>query len=278
MYIGIDVGGTKTLVGRFSDTGKLEHSFKFPTPKLYADFLEELDNIVEEFSTNNLLGVAIAIPGTTDQEAGTGIAFGNLDWHNVPIRTDLQRIFGCPVAFDNDANIAGLAEALALRRSAEKVLYVTVSTGIGTGIVTHQRINRDFANSEGGHMLLEHEGKLQYWESFASGRAIVKRFGARTEDIQDESTWKVIADNLAKGLINLCAILQPDTIVIGGGVGAHFEHFDKYLTNAMEQLNTAPLVPVPPIVKARHPEEAVLYGCYELAKECHASSTSTTTA
>jgi glucokinase len=64
------------------------------------------------------------------------------------------------------------------------------------------------------------------------------------------------------------AALTPDVIVLGGGVGAHYEKFKKPLQEELEEFKN-PLVVVPPIVKAKHPEEAVIYGCYELARQHH---------
>jgi glucokinase len=63
-------------------------------------------------------------------------------------------------------------------------------------------------------------------------------------------------------------MIQPDLIVIGGGVGTHFEKFEKPLLNELKKYEN-PLAPTPLIRKAVHPEEAVIYGCYELAKESH---------
>ena len=65
--------------------------------------------------------------------------------------------------------------------------------------------------------------------------------------------------------MELLAIVQPELIIFGGGVGTYLEKFQKYL---MEELNSVknPLVPVPPIIKAKRPEEAVIYGCYEYLK------------
>jgi predicted NBD/HSP70 family sugar kinase len=60
----------------------------------------------------------------------------------------------------------------------------------------------------------------------------------------------------------LLATIQPDVVVVGGGVGAHFEKFQPFLEEALKKINN-PLVPVPPLLKAQRPEEAVIYGCYE---------------
>jgi predicted NBD/HSP70 family sugar kinase len=121
---------------------------------------------------------------------------------------------------------------------------------------------------EVGHILLEHDGKLQRWEDFASGSAIVKHFGKRASDIDadDTQTWYIIARNIAIGLIDLIATLTPEVIVLGGGVGSHF---DKYAERLQEQLKIYenPMLSIPPVVQAKRAEEAVVYGCYHLARK-----------
>lgn len=268
MYLGIDIGGTKTLVATFTTLGMLEKQVKFPTPQKYRDFIRELAKVVANFSTNKYIGCCVAFPGKVDRSKGVGVVCGNLPWENVPIQADITRFVHCPVAIENDANLAGLAEAIAVKDTYDKVLYVTISTGIGTGIITHQQIDPDFQDAEGGHIVLEHHHKRQRWEDFASGKAIVRQFGKRAGEIHDAKSWHIIARNIAIGLTDLSAVIQPDVIILGGGVSTHLDHFKDYLMAEMEQYST-PLTPMPPLKKAVHTDEAVVYGCYYLAKHCH---------
>ena len=70
------------------------------------------------------------------------------------------------------------------------------------------------------------------------------------------------------GIIDLLAVVQPQVIVMGGGVGTYFERLAKPLEEALEGY-AAPLVPIPPIREAARPEDAVIYGCYDLAKSTY---------
>lgn len=264
MYVGVDIGGTKTLVASLYDNGVIQEEFRFPTPKIYNDFLRKLTEFVAKLSTNKFIAAGVGAPGKIDRENGVGIAFGNLPWHDVDIAADVQAIVGCPVVLENDANLAGLSEAMLLPQY-QKVLYVTISTGIGTGFIVDQQIEPSVADSEGGHMMLEHDGKLEAWEDFASGRAIVARFGKQASDIDDAHTWKIIAHDIALGLIDLIALLQPEVIVLGGGVNTHFDKFGDYLRIYLEQYDN-PLITIPELRVAARPEQAVIYGCYDLAK------------
>lgn len=270
MYLGIDIGGTKTLIALFNDKGDIKESYKFPTAKSYPVFLKEIAINVDKLSTNTFLAAGIAAPGLIDRNRGTAKDFGNLPWHDVPLRRDLEKLLKCRVAIENDANLAGLSEALLIPKY-DCVLYVTISTGIGTGIITKQAIDPEFADSEGGHIVLEHQGKIQTWESFASGKAIVARFGKRASDITSLKTWKIITHDIGLGLYDLIAFIQPDAVVLGGGVLASFDKFDKLLKAELARYTT-PLTPIPPILQAKRPDEAVVYGCYHLAKVMYAQA------
>jgi predicted NBD/HSP70 family sugar kinase len=265
MYLGIDIGGTKTLLASLTNDGVITERVRFETPKDYADFRKALEDNIVKLSTNNFLACGVGVPGMIDRKHGVGIAHGNLPWRNIPIEADVHKVAHCPVVVDNDANLAGLSEAMLVKHRYDRVLYVTISTGIGTGIIINQEIDPAFADSEGGNILLEHDDKLQRWEDFASGRAIVKRYGQKARDITSQTTWKHIAHDIAVGMIDLIAVVQPQVIIIGGSVGNYLERFEKPLEDYLKSYEM-PVVPIPPVIKAQRPDDAVLYGCYDLAK------------
>lgn len=268
MYVAIDIGGTKTLVALFDRSGELHDEIRFLTPRDYKLFIRQLAETVAQLSTNKFSAGCVALPGLIDRERGIGIACGNLPWRNVPIQKDVERILQCPTAIENDANLAGLSEAILLQDKYDRVLYITVSTGIGTGMIINQEIDPDFADTEGGHMVLEHHGRRQMWEKFASGSAIVRRFGKRAHDIHDVKTWRIIAHDLSLGIMDLIAVLQPEVIVLGGGVSNYYTRFAPYLKAELQKYST-PLTPVPPLRHAKREDEAVLYGCFHTAKSLH---------
>lgn len=267
MYLCIDIGGTKTLLARFSESGELEKSVRFETPKDYPDFVAALRACFEQndFAGDYTLCVAGA-PGKIDRKNGTGIIFGNLEWENVPLGEDIKNITGVKTLIENDANLAGLSEALLVANQYRKVLYVTVSTGIGGILVVDKKMDPELLDTEFGHMIFEYQGKLQKWEDFASGRAIFAKFGMPAKDITDPSAWYVISRNIAIGLLNVIATLGPDAVIIGGGVGTHFEKFKDQLVTEVNIMASDSII-VPPILPAQRAEEAVLYGCYEFARQ-----------
>jgi predicted NBD/HSP70 family sugar kinase len=270
MYAGVDIGGTKTLVAALDDNGVIVERAKFPTPPNYSEFLAKLAEEVAILSTKDFRAGCVAAPGKIDRTHGIGEYFGNLPWHNVQIQADTEKVFHCPMLIENDANLGGLSESMLLP-SEKRILYVTVSTGIGTGFIHNQTIVPELADSEGGHMPLEYHGKLVAWENFASGRAIVERFGKKAAEITDKSTWRRIAHDLGLGFIELIAIMQPDIIIIGGSVGQYFERFRPYLLEELESYKN-PLLTMPSLQAAVRPDDAVLYGCYDLAHRRYATA------
>lgn len=273
MYLGIDIGGTKTLVAALDENGVIVERAKFPTPPNYDEFLKQLSDTLTGFNTHDFLAGGLAMPVTIfNRELGVGVSYSNLPWQNVPIHADVERIAGCPVAVENDAKLGGLSEALMLKDTYHRVLYVTVSTGIGISLVVNAKIDTNIGDGGGRTMMFEHDGKIVPWESFASGRAIVERYGKRAVDITDDTTWRHITRDLSLGLLEMIAMLQPDVIVIGGSVGTYFDRYGKFLSEDLQTYHL-PLLPIPPIVGAQRAEEAVVYGCYDLAKETYGTVT-----
>lgn len=267
MYIGIDIGGTKTLACVLNNEGEIRERVKFPTPQDYDEFLAQLKQTIESFETKEFKAGGVGFPATViDREHGRGVVFGNLPWKNVAIQHDIERLAHCPIVIENDAKMAGLSEAMLLRQKYQRVLYVTVSTGIGIAFVNEQRIDPNIGDAGGKAFMLEYRGKQVPWESFASGRAIVERYGKRAVDIHDDETWTKICRDLAPGIIELIALTEPEVIVFGGGVGTYFDRWGRILN---EQLKTyhVPLITLPKLRGAERAEEAVVYGCYDLARQ-----------
>ncbi len=256
------------MVAALTNDGQIHESAKFPTPAEYEDFLPVLRDTVVNLTTKDFRAGAIGAPGQIDHKRGVFKAGGRLGWRNEHLVRDIERITHCPMLVENDAKLAGLSEAMLLKDKHARVLYLTVSTGIGGGLIIDQAIDRSMDDTEPGHMMLQRGTRLVKWEDFASGKAIFERYGKKASDINDEATWRAIAKDLAVGFIDLIAVMQPDVIVVGGGIGTHLPKFHDLLVAELKHYET-PLVHIPPVVQARRPEEAVVYGCYDLARSVH---------
>ncbi len=269
MILTIDVGGTKVLSAVFNDSGEMIDSEKIKTPKNYSDFVAAVGESVEKLLQKNAgepVACGVAMPGLFDRSSGVVESFGNLDWTNVPVVEDFSKFIECPIVLENDAKAATVAEADALKDKFSRVLYITVSTGIGIGLVVDGQLDHSISDAGGTGIVLEHDGKIQSWEELASGKAIVKRTGKMAKDIDDPSEWYVIARNIALGLVDVIAMTSPECVVIGGSVGSHLPKFKVQLENELKIFTSKMISETPEIRQAQHPEQAVVYGCYLLAK------------
>lgn len=261
MLVAIDTGGTKTLVAGFNRDGSIGTSVRFSTPPRSKDYTALLRSTLQQhFGNESVEAITLALPGVVKD--GTAIWLGNLGWTNFDAEKALSGVLGdVPLLVENDANLAGLAETRILASMPTSSLYVTISTGIGAGLITNGHIDSGLRHNEVGHMILEFGGELRKWESFASGKAIYTAYGKFARDITAKRDWQQISDRISRGLIAIIPIIQPETIIIGGSIGTYFPRYETPLVKLLND-RLPPYIGCPPIRQAKHPEEAVIYGCY----------------
>jgi predicted NBD/HSP70 family sugar kinase len=264
MIVAVDTGGTKTLVTLFSRDGVAGKMYKFPTPEDKNDYLDILKKTLHDnYGGQRIEAVVIGIPGTIKD--GVAIWCNNLKWRNFDVADAMKDVLGpAPVFIENDANLAGLAETRSRTPMPMSSLYITISTGIGTGITTNGLIDPGLRLSEGGRMLVEFEGRVREWETFASGKAIHEEYELFAKDIHSEKTWNQIADRISRGLLVAIPLLQPETIILGGSIGTYFDQYSDRL-KVILKAHLPDHIPCPRLLQAKHPEEAVIYGCYYYA-------------
>lgn len=205
-------------------------------------------------------GIGLCAPGPLDPTSGVIINPPNLPcWRNYPLAAEVEGALGVPVKLDNDGNAAALAEARwGAGRGHRNVFYATLGTGIGTGIVFDGRIyhGRTGAAAEGGHVSIDYRGprcgcgKRGCIEALAAGPAIARRAqrklaegrpsairelaGNNLEAVSSEMVGKAFAEGdglagevlletvelLALWLGNMVDLLEPDIMVMGGGVAS----------------------------------------------------------
>ncbi len=270
MYLSVDIGGTKTIVAIYDEAGEVVKDAKFPTGDDYDILLGNISKNASELVDieKDIKAACVAVPVPIDYKTGVSKLGHKFGWSEHNVTEDLKTIFSCPVACENDANLAALGEAiLGSGKGHETVLYITLSTGIGTGVISNQQIVPVLAASEGGFFYLHHNGKQKIWEEFASGKAFTERYGKLGSEVEDPEIWKDYASTLSAGFMNLINAVRPNIVVVGGGMGAHLMKYKKYLMAELEELNE-PLhsYSLPDVVLADLPEQAVIHGGYLLAK------------
>src|SRR5271169_5092772 len=203
LIIGIDVGGTKVAGGLITLKGRLVASAVVPTRAdegfkvSYGQIVQLVENLIEQaHGKHNLRGIGICAPGPLEPKSGIVINAPNLrGWRNIKLAQKLADHFGLPAKVENDANAAGLAEVLfGAAVGLRDVFYVTISTGIGTGIIIDKKIyhGKNGVAGEGGHMSIDFRspyhcgcGTFGCIEALAAGPAMARR--ARVTLEQDHS-------------------------------------------------------------------------------------------
>lgn len=236
--IGVDLGGTNTRVAVVSKDGRVEKQFKFKThPHLEMEAtLKNISQAVKRFEQEyEIEHVGIVVPGPLDLKRGAFLTPPNLpNWHHQELVYPLSKLLGLPITLENDANAAALAEAtFGAGRDVDSVFYVTVSTGIGGGYVYKKQLISGAHGSAGeiGNMIVRTEGPAHHTlnigslETHASGtalheRAKVKEFHDTMTLLTDETERNKFVDSLATGLANIIHTVDPDMIILGGGVTA----------------------------------------------------------
>lgn len=264
MLVTVDTGGTKTLIAQFGQDGRIGEIIKFPTPKNQDEYVALLrETLQKNYSDQSVEAIVVALPGIVKD--GVAVWCNNLKWKDFNALKALTGVLGnTPVLIENDANLAGLAETHALDPMPLSSLYVTISTGIGTGVITAGRIDPGLRYSEGGRSLVEFEGKVREWEDFASGKAIFAAYGTYARDITSADIWQQIADRISRGFLAIVPVIQPDIVIIGGSIGTYFDRYGPQLEAILRE-KLPPHIPCPRFAQAKHPEQAVIYGCYYYA-------------
>ena len=271
MIIAVDTGGTKTLIASYGEDGKIVTEFQFPTPLKKTEYVETLTtHLTALFDPKNVDAIVIALPGIVKN--GIAVWCNNLHWKNFDVAAELKGVLGgAPLFVENDANLAGLAETRQLKEAPVSSLYVTISTGIGSGVITNGKIDPGLRYSEAGRALVEFDGVVREWETFASGKAIYNTYGKYARDIKSKRIWNKIADRVSRGFLAVIPVIQPDVIIIGGSIGTYFSQYQVQLKGILKE-KLPPHIPLPKLVQAKHPEQAVIYGCYYYALDVLADS------
>jgi glucokinase len=266
LILGIDLGGSKILTAVVDPQGEMLSSDESTTPAtegrevVIQSIIESAHSALDQASCaiSEISAVGIGAPGISNPEAGILFVSPNLPgWRNVLLRDIIQNKLDKKAFLINDANAAALGEFyFGAAQGVRNFIYITISTGIGGGIIIDGKIYGGAIGTAGevGHMTIDDEGPIcncgnrGCWETLASGTALAReakqriKKGIRTSILKyaEGDVEKVTAqaihiaaeqgDKLAKeliartgyyvgvGLVNLINIFNPELIVIGGGL------------------------------------------------------------
>jgi glucokinase len=258
VIIAVDLGGTRLRAARLDkqltilerhETLTLAEEGRDATIQRVKELIYE---VLPEDDTP-VAGIGISAPGPLNPETGVVVAPPNLPgWHDVPLRDILQDEFGCQVYVGNDANVAALAEvSVGAAKGYRHVIYLTVSTGIGSGLIYDGRLllGQSGLAAEAGHMTILVDGdRVSTLEKEAAGPALARQARERLEAGADSMMRQMVegdldaidgavvgkaaekGDELALeiverggrvvglGIVTLLHLFNPEIVVVGGGV------------------------------------------------------------
>jgi len=240
--IGIDLGGTKTEGIILNDNLEPIERKRIPTPQNdYNAILNSVVDLVNDLKTKtNDSPIGICTPGAISKKTGLIKNSNTQCLIGMPLKEDLEKALGKKVSMENDANCFAMAEAkMGAAKDYDVVFGVIMGTGVGGGIVINKKIHHGRTNIAGewGHHTLHQNGNKCYCgkngcvETYISGPALEKRWNELTgkkdllpqiiQNLDDDKAlqWKnEFLHNFGTALANVIDILDPDAIVLGGGV------------------------------------------------------------
>ncbi|WP_293677772.1 ROK family protein [uncultured Phenylobacterium sp.] len=283
--IGVDFGGTKIEAAALDDEGRFQARVRGATPPNYAERLEATRDLVAEAERQagaRASRVGVGGPGSPNRRTGLMRNSNSTVLNGRPFPADLERVLGRPVRYANDANCLALSEATdGAAAGAGVVFAVIIGTGCGAGIVVDGRVveGRNLIAGEWGHTPLPwprpdeypgptcwcgRRGCLELWlsgsgfarQSGQTGEAVAA--ATAEEDPEAIALLDVYIDRLARGLAMAVDILDPDAIVLGGGmsnIGRLYEALPAVLARHVfsDTFNT-------PIVPALHGDSSGVRG------------------
>ncbi len=255
--IGVDIGGTNVKCGLINASGKIIARTRLETKSYVRHKIKLIDAICQavmglvkqnRLVKKQIAGVGIGFPGLVDSSRGVVHVLPNIPgWKNVAIKKNIQDKLKIPTFIDNDVNMISLGEwRFGAGRGYRNLLCMTLGTGIGGGLILNNGLYRGegFAAGELGHMPLNEKGPkcncggFGCYERYVGNKYLVLKavemFGQKNISIEDVfdlakagnrkalKYWNDVGSSIGNGLVGIVNLLNPQLIVIGGGVANNF--------------------------------------------------------
>ncbi len=295
MYIGVDVGGTKVLAVETDRDGVVIETAQRSTRGEHGT-VNELEDamtaaVAEVAGGRAVTGVGVSAAALVDVAADLVRFCTHLPWREEGVRARLAERWQTTVVMDNDANCAALAErAYGAAHGCDSFLLVTIGTGIGGAIVQAGKVLRGAGGMAGefGHMRVQADGRpcecglVGCWEQYCSGNVLPRLTAASRPDLLDgpavtaaaqagdpvaRAAFEQVGEWLGVGVAGLVAALDPELVVVGGGVSAVGDLLlDPARAALIRSTYAAAHRRLPPLVPARLGPAAGAIGAAYLAR------------
>jgi len=246
----IEAGGTKMNCAIGDEQGNIIKQVQFPT----TSPAENIKQITDFFLNNPVeaIGIACFGPVNIDRQSpryGTILDTPKLAWRFFPFLQTLKENLNIPIELQSDVNVAALGEATyGAGKNDRTVLYFTIGTGIGGGVVINQQFLNTPQHPEMGHITIIRDTSdtkpsdcpfhTDCFEGLASGPAIERRFGPNAKNLPaDHPTWEIVANYIGQGIYQMMLAYAPDRIIIGGGVMNQTHLLPKIKQHIITKLN-----------------------------------------
>ncbi len=314
-FVALDIGGTKLAAALFDASAHLIGRARMPTharegpDAVFARITRLLDSLAERhgIDARKIRCVGVGCGGPLDSETGIIYSPPNLpEWDAFPLKEKLERYFEFPAYVDNDGNAAALGEQrFGAGRGYRNIFYITVSTGIGSGLILDGKIYRgtDYSAGEFGHIVMARNGPRcncggrGCLEALASGTAIAKRANrvvrrwpdsllarvlaekkrpltakdvadaARTGDPLAHRIFQDAAAYLGLGITSAIHLLNPDIVILGGGLTNTGRLLFEPVRRVVAERAQEHLASHVPVVRAGLGKKVGLYGALAVALE-----------
>jgi glucokinase len=276
--LGIDLGATNLRVALGDARGAIGGRLDGPVPATAEELAARVAAAARALAgSDEVSAAAVGVPGIPAGEGFDGLIAGAAGLSGAPLRPLLERALRVPVAFENDLNLAALAEQRA--RGIDDLAFVGVGTGVGMGIVAGGRLVRGAAGAAGelgqlpaGGQVVAPFDALGPLEAIAGGAGLAARWGSGSArdvfaaadrgDPRAAALLEDQADALAVAFRAVRALLDPGLIVLGGGIGCRADVLER-VRAALAAHGT----PAPPVEVSRLGEDAGLLGALALAAQ-----------
>lgn len=281
--IGVDIGGTKVLVLITTLDGEVVYKKKFKTSASVEEILSIIETSIEEAAIikNDIVAMGVGVPSIVEEQSGVVLDAYALGWTNLPLKQILEERFSFPIFINNDVNFAAVGEAwMGSGEQSENVLFIAIGTGVGSAIISNGKLLRGAHNQAGeiAYSVSEEDvkshnynekGKFGTFERKTSGKflshnelsaaEVFSKYLEGDEDAQE--TVETFIRHLSIQIANSVSLLNPEYVVLGGGVSESLKEIIPRIQEAVELYT-----PIPTTIKlATLGGEAGSYGAIAYA-------------
>lgn len=269
MYLVFDIGGTSTRIAVSADGQTLSSNKTLPTGKDFEQQMRLISSIAHELTSGEKIERAAGgVAGTLSQDKSVLISSPHLkEWIQKPLKEELEVNLDASVFLENDAQLGGLGEAcFGAGKGFQSVAFITIGTGLGGARIVNQKIDKNSFGFEPGHQIINVDGDTcncggkGHLETYAGGAYLEKKYGAKAENIKDQTIWQDLSKYLAIGLNNTIVHWSPEVVILSGSVAQKIplEKVNSHLNNFLK------VFPAPQVIKGVLDQEAGLYGGLKL--------------